>query len=177
MNWNQVERELESENFMNKLEELIKKFTEDKQWNTEERNGTHRFDKKIAWIESMIKEYADYFKMSVDEVVEVMEKNRTYSWPNYYQEANFPSISKYGELVGVFKTFDEFNEYSTEHFTGFKCPACGNIGSHPQLCMHRIEKDGKCDWCATGLFSGPQRMVILENGFDAIPIFEPVKEG
>lgn len=61
---------------------------------------------------------------------------------------------------------------------GFRCPACGTIGDHPQECMHRIKKDGKCDWCSYGFFQTSKKIIILEDGFKAIPIFEPVlKEG
>ena len=159
---------------MSKLDELIEKFKNDKHWNTENKNGTHRFDKEIAWIEQMIKEYAEFFKMSEDEVVEIMEKNRDYSWPNYYQKFNFPDTSEFKDLVGIYKTFDEFHAYAEEHYKGFMCPACKTIGSHPQECTHLINKDGKCDWCSYGLFRSSHRVIILENNFKAIPIFEPI---
>lgn len=55
---------------MNKLDELIEKFRNDKSWNTENKDGSHRFDKEIAWIEEMIKEYADFFKLPVNDVIE-----------------------------------------------------------------------------------------------------------
>lgn len=117
---------------MSKLDELLEGFRSDKGWNTENRDGSHRFDKEIEWIGQMINEYAEYFKMPVDEVVEIMEKKRTYSWPNYYKKANFPDVSSFGELVGVYKTFEEFQEYAERHWKGFKCPSCGNIGGHAQ---------------------------------------------
>lgn len=159
---------------MSKLDELLEGFRSDKGWNTENRDGSHRFDKEIEWIGQMINEYAEYFKMPVDEVVEIMEKKRTYSWSNYYKKANFPDVSSFGELVGVYKTFEEFQEYAERHWKGFKCPSCGNIGGHAQECVHRIEKDGKCDWCSYGFFQSGTRVIILENGFETIPIFEPV---
>ena len=46
---------------MNKLDELLEKFRSDKGWNTENRDGSHRFDKEIEWIGRMVKEYAEYF--------------------------------------------------------------------------------------------------------------------
>lgn len=159
---------------MSKLDELIEKFKKDENWNTKNRDGSYRFEKEIEWIGKMINEYAEFFKMPVDDVVEIMEKNRTYSWPNYYQKANFPDVSDFEELVGVYKTFEEFHEYAKQHWKGFKCPICGTIGWHAQECVHRIKKDGKCDWCSYGLFKSSTRVVILENGFEAIPIFEPV---
>lgn len=161
---------------MSRLDEVIRSFKEDKSWNTEEKNGTHRFDKEIAWIETMVKEYAGFFKMSADEVIDIMEKNRTYSWPNYYQKANFPDVSTFDNLVGIFKTFDEFKEHSKKYWKGFKCPVCGDLSNHPQKCVHRIKKDGKCNWCSYGFFKSFARVIILESGFEAIPIFEPVNK-
>lgn len=158
------------------LNELIETFKNDKSWNTENSDGSHRFDKKIAWIETMIKEYAERFNMPVDKVVELMENKRDYSWPNYYQEANFPPIDD-KNLIGVFETFEAFNEYATKHYKGFRCSKCGNVGIHAQLCEHRIMEDGKCDWTSYGLFESPTKVIILESGFASIPIFEPVMKG
>lgn len=159
---------------MDKLNELIEKFKNDKKWNTEYPNGKHRFDKEIEWIEHIIKDYAEYFKMSTDNVVEIMESNRSYSWPNYYQKYNFPEVSEFDDLVGIYKTFDEFHEYAKLNWKGFKCPVCKTIGTHPQECEHRIKKDKKCDWTAYGLIKSSTRVIILEDGFKTIPIFEPV---
>ena len=47
---------------------------------------------------------------------------------------------------------------------------------HPQLCIHRLKEDGECDWCSYGLFKSFKRVVILENGLEAIPIFEPAEK-
>lgn len=157
------------------LVEVLNNFRNDKNWNTEERNGTRRFDEKIKWIEEMVKEYAEFFQLTTDEIITKMEEDRTYSWPNYYQEANFTKVSDFGELVGIYKTFDEFNDYSKKHWIGFKCPKCKTIGSHPQLCIHRLEKDGICDWSASGLITSKDGVIILENGFKRIPIFEPIE--
>ena len=159
-----------------KLTEVLDTFRNDKSWNTENRDGSHRFDKEIAWIEQMVKEYATYFNMSEDEVISIMEEKRSYSWPNYYQSANFPSVDKFGELEGVFKTKENFKEYAEKNWIGFRCPACKDISPDPQECVHRIKKDGKCDWCSYGLFSSKFGVIILESGFKKIPIFKPVSK-
>lgn len=162
---------------MDKLQELIEEFTNDKDWNRLNKDGTHRFDKEIAWIETMIKEYAEKLNFTIDKTVEMMEAKRTYSWPNYYQEANFPKLDG-KDIVGIFDTFEAYRNHAEKHYKGFKCSACGTIGSHPQLCIHRLNKDGKCDWTSYGLFSSGIYVVILESGIKPIPIFEPVpKEG
>lgn len=162
---------------MSKLEQMLEQFTNDKHWNTENRDGSHRFDKEIAWIGQMVREYAAALDMPVDTVVEIMEEQRDYSWPNYYQPANFPPLDK-DHVVGVFKTYDEFWTYAKAHWQGFKCPHCGTISWNPQECEHRAGKDGKCDWCSYGFFRSSPLVVILQSGLKAIPIFEPVpKEG
>lgn len=158
------------------LTKVLDKFKNDTSWNTENKDGSHRFDDKLKWLEETVMEYADYFHISADEVITIMESKRTYSWPNYYQEANFKSVSEFDNLIGIYKTFDEFNNYAKEHWEGFKCPACGDIGSHPQICIHRLKKDNKCDWVADGLFRAKDGIIVLENNFETIPIFEPVKK-
>lgn len=53
------------------LQDTLEKFRNDKSWNTENHDGTHRFDKEIAWIEQMIGEYATALKMEPDSVAEL----------------------------------------------------------------------------------------------------------
>lgn len=160
---------------MDKLQELLEKFRNDESWNTENRDGTHRFDKKILWIESMILDYASKLNLPIDKVVELVEGKRNYSWPNYYHPANFPSLSlDSNSLIGVFDTFEDFRNHTQKHYKGYKCAACGEIGNHPQECSHRIKKDGKCDWTSYGLFRSGTSVIILEDGLKAISIFEPV---
>lgn len=158
---------------MSKLEALLDELRNDKLWNTPEIGGGHRFDKKIAWIEAMIREYAEKFNMSTDEVTEIMESKRTYSWPNYYQEANFPPVDS-KNIIGIYETMDDFHDKAVAMWKGFRCPKCGDITPHPQECIHRHEKDGKCDWCAYGLFRSYRGIIIKSEGLELIPIFEPV---
>lgn len=160
---------------MGKLEETLEKFRNDASWNSPNRDGTHRFDKKIAWIEDMVRTYAVVLDMEPDAVMEIIEKERTYSWPNYYQESNFPGLDS-DSVIGVFKAFEEYREYAAKNWDGFTCPKCGDITKHPQLCRHRLDNDGKCDWCASGLIRSPRGVIILENGLSLIPIFEPVSK-
>lgn len=181
----------ENKNIKTTLQETLEKFRNDSNWNTKNPNGTHRFDKEILWIEEMVNNYAEELKMTPDEVISIMESFRNYSWPNYYQPANFPMLQKgFKDMLigkGVYKTIEDFRRYAKRYYQGFKCPACHNIGSHPSVCQHRIDfeemspeeqkkiKKPKCDWCADGLFTGPKRVIILEHGLKAIPVFEPVK--
>lgn len=75
---------------MGKLAEMLETFRNDDHWNTPEPGGGHRFDKELERIEGMIKAYAEKLGLSADEVAEIMEEKRTYSWPNYYQPYSFP---------------------------------------------------------------------------------------
>ena len=158
---------------MDKLQELLAKFRNDTMWNTENKDGTHRFDKDLEWIESMIKDYSEKLNISIDRTVELMEGKRNYSWPNYYQAANFPPLDSKG-LIGVFDSFEAFRKHAQSNYKGFKCRQCENIGNDPQNCEHRIKKDGKCDWTSYGLFQTGISVIVLESGLGAIPIFEPV---
>lgn len=158
---------------MGKLEELIKKFENDESWNTKREDGSHRFDEKIAWIKNMVKDYAEKLNLTTDRVVEIMERKRDYSWPNYYQSSNFPGIDS-DNVIGVFETVEAFRAHASKNWKGFKCPKCGEISNNPQECAHRVNKDGKCDWSACGLFQSPKGIIILEKGISLIPIFEPV---
>lgn len=77
------------------------------------RDGSHRFDAKLKWLEDTIREYSEFFNVPADEIATMMEESRTYSWPNYYTKANFPSVKGVANLVGIFQTFDEFNKHCT----------------------------------------------------------------
>ena len=162
---------------MDKLQKLLEKFRNDKDWNTENHDGTHRFDKELLWIESMILDYASKLNLPIDKVVELVEGKRDYSWPNYYQSTNFPPLDSNG-LIGVFETFEDFRSHAQKHYKGYRCGQCGEISVHPQECLHKNKRDGKCDWTSYGLFRSGFSVIILENGLSAIPIFEPaLKDG
>jgi hypothetical protein len=157
---------------MNKLNTLIEKFKDDEDWNTSEKDGSRRFDTKLKWLRKMVEQYAEKLNMSIGDVVDNFENNRSYSWPNYYQEANFPNLDEV-ESITVYETLDEFKLKNKK----FKCPACENIYTHPRQCEHRIKQDGKCDWTAGGLFQiGLHHVVIKDKSLVPIAIFEPVKE-
>lgn len=158
---------------MDKLNDLLERFRNDENRNTVKADGTHRFDKKIAWIETMVKDYAEKLNMTTDEVVDLMEGKRDYSWPNYYQPANFPGIES-DALYGIYDTFAEFRDKAKKQWAGFKCPKCGTVSLNPQECVHRRKNALKCDWCAYGLFRSGKGIIVKEAGLEMIPIFEPV---
>ncbi len=116
----------------------------------------------------MVEQYSKKLEMSIDEVVEVFESNRGYSWPNYYQPANFPNLEKI-ENIKIYETIKEFKEENNL----FKCPSCGNVYTHPTKCEHRIKEDGICDWTAGGFFKiGLQNIIIKDISILPMAIFE-----
>jgi len=157
---------------VSKLDELISKFENDKSWNTPERGGGRRFDKELIWIRGMIESYSEKLNIPLDEVVDSFEKNRDYSWPNYYQKAHFPDLDKL-EAISVYETLEDFKQTNKR----FKCPSCGNVYEDPTRCEHRIKEDGICDWTAGGLFQiGLHHVVIKDMTLVPIGIFQPVTE-
>ena len=150
------------------LNEMIEKFENDVHWNTLERDGSRRFDKKIPWIRKMVEQYATKLGLTTDDVATKFEEDRNYSWPNYYQPANFPDLGNI-ETVKIYETREEFHVANK----AFKCPNCGTVGSNPTNCQHRIDKDGKCDWTAGGLFRfGLQAIIVKEASYVPILIFQ-----
>lgn len=149
------------------LNEMIEKFENDTHWNTPNHDGSKRFDKEIAWIRSMVEQYAAKLGITPDEVATKFEADRNYSWPNYYQHANFPDLDNLG-AVNIYETREEFHAENK----AFKCPHCGTVGSNPVNCQHRIDKDGKCDWTAGGLFRfGLQAVIVKEVSYVPALIF------
>ncbi|ODN41505.1 hypothetical protein [Piscirickettsia litoralis] len=74
----------------------------------------------VETILSICEHYAEYFKLDPVTVFEALEKNRDYSYPNYYQEGNFPKLD---ESVLVFQDEEE-TRAKFEPEKGFICPVC-----------------------------------------------------
>lgn len=154
------------------FETTIEKFTNDESWNTLELDGSRRMTKTIQWIKEIVEHYAETLSMTKDEVMKLFEKERDYSWPNFYQESKIPKIDS-KKMIGIFDTKKDF----FDQYPIFKCPNCGTISEYPSFCIHRKKEDGICDWTAGGLFRGPYSVIIKEIGIVPFAIFEPIKEG
>ena len=159
------------------LEEIIEQFCAENWGMTKGETTAMRFKGEIEWFRGMVREYAEVFGKTPDEMAAELEAQRDYSWPNYYQPAHFPSLkdaknSPY--FVGRFATPKDFEAYVKENIVGYRCPNCGNIGRDPQRCEHRKAEDGVCDWCAYGLFESQWFILIPSIRYAKIPIFEPV---
>ena len=161
------------------LEEVIAQFCAENWGVSKGETTAMRFKNEIEWFRGMVREYAEVFNKTPDEMVAELEAKRNYSWPNYYQPANFPSLKDVKSnpyFVGQFATTKDFADYAKANLAGFKCPNCGNVGRDPEQCEHRKAQDGVCDWCAGGLFQSEWFVIIPSVGYSRIPIFEPVKK-
>lgn len=161
------------------LSHAIEWMTEDSKhggWGDDwERSGHahHRFENEIKWFGRMVREYADALKMDPDEVVRLFESKRDYSWPNYYQPANFPEFDSKG-FLGVFETLDDLKKYAHENWDGFKCPFCGDVSWNPSECNHRTLGDGKCDYTSGGLIGTGYTVLVKAIRIVPIRIMPPV---
>ena len=137
-------------------------------------DGRRRFDRNLEWLEATVRRYAEKIGVTPDECTALLEAGRDCWWPNYYQEANFPYFDD-KHFVGYFASPDASSAFAREHWRGFRCPKCGNVGKSPTECDHRIKGDGVCDWCAFGLFQSPFVILVRDNGRIVVGhIFEPV---
>lgn len=108
----------------------------------------------FSLLDRVLPQYAEWLEdVSEDEVLEAIEKHRTYSAPNYYQQRNFPDISS---GVVLFRDSDDVNaELQPER--GFRCPMCRGVSKHQTECDSgvMIDEDGARrpgNWKAFGLF-------------------------
>jgi len=55
--------------------------------------GKERSKNAIMFIKRTVMAYENYFKLDKTVLLEAFERNRTYSYPNYYQASNFPDFT------------------------------------------------------------------------------------
>lgn len=131
----------------------------------------------IAFIRQFTAEYAEVLSLSQADVIEAIEAKRDYSAPNFYQQANFPSL----DGVRLFDTLEAFRAAIPSR--KFRCPCCQGISTDPYACNSGDKKsDGEtCNWKSYGLFRtiGKGMRVVIKEGFLEHPevheIFMPVE--
>ena len=132
------------------LEELIHDLTRDPKQNGWE---SHRIEKEKE-IAEICQRYAEYFNYTPEQVFLALERNRTYSYPNYYQEANFPKK----DAFDIYQNHDELRE-ALKPELGFRCPSCKGISTDPYECSQE-----ECDWKSYGFLKfGLYKFTIAEN--------------
>jgi len=139
-------------------------------------NGGGRGDRcssKFRWVIDLVRHYEHHLKIPAADILDALERQRSYGYMNYYQEANFPRITK---NVRVFD--DEQAFYDSVGKMGFRCPACGGISRHPVRCTSGKEmSSGKiCNWSAGGLFGtlGKGAQFVIKSTIQVVTIFMPV---
>ena len=98
--------------------------------------------------------------------MESWEKNRDYSFLNYYQDCNQPNITS--DRAKIFKTLNDLKESISDK--GFRCPSCNKISKSPYECT-----DG-CNWKVYGLFGdlGKGIFVYCKDKTFGETIFMPI---
>lgn len=163
---------------MTELEIEIKKMTDQ---STGWGDRVPGFTQKIVEI---CNHYAEFFKLDPVAVFQALEKKRDYSYPNYYQDANFPKL----DGVTVYENMEAMKE-AINPSLGFRCPRCNGISKDPYTCDSGVEIDygtkkkpklGPCDWKSYGLFGtlGKGLRFTVREGFLEHPtvdsIFYPI---
>lgn len=134
-------------------------------------------DRTVKFVRQFTAEYAEVLGLSQAEVIEAIEAKRDYSAPNFYQQANFPSLNG----VRLFDTTDAFR--SAIPSKQFRCPSCNGISTDPYECNSGDTKsDGEtCNWKSYGLFRtlGKGLRIVIKEGFLENPqvheIFMPLE--
>lgn len=104
-----------------------------------------------SFILDICEHYAENLNIPAETIFNALENRRGYSYPNYYQKANFPRFDD--PNVVVFDTKRQA-ENTIQASKGFVCPACNHKSENPYMCLSGFEnREGKvCDWSAGGLF-------------------------
>lgn len=133
----------------------------------------HEYCDKLKWILDRATHYQEVTGIDKDKVLESWEKDRTYSWMNYYQDANMPELD---EKVKIYETVDDLKKDVGDK--GFRCPACNGISNNPYACDsgQEMSKGKICDWKVYGLFGGlgKEEVVYVKNKMAINSIFKPI---
>jgi hypothetical protein len=112
--------------------------------------------KKLQFAVDRAKHYEEKTGVSASEILTAWEKDRSFWYMNYYQDANQPLIQ--GESVRVFDTTDHLIESIGKE--GFRCPHCNGVTRNPYECKSGVrlpllnsgKKSQLCNWKVYGLF-------------------------
>jgi len=111
----------------------------------------HKYCSKFRWAIDRARHYSYKTGLTVAEIINAWEKDRSYWYMNYYQNSNHPKL--YGDNIYVYATLEEM---SIKIGTEFRCPRCGGITTNPYRCNSgrpvKGTKSGICDWAVYGLF-------------------------
>lgn len=135
---------------------------------------SHNYFEKIEWILNRAKHYAEKTRIPASQILDRWERQREYWYMNFYQECNQPEITE-GNVIIVENCDDFTNKFSSRKF---RCPACGEISTDPQVCNSGKLFNGKiCNWKSYGLFHalGKGIHVFLKDTCQVVEIFKPIE--
>lgn len=127
------------------------------------------FGDRVAGFEKEVIAICEYYGYVLGyhpvAVFEALEKNRTISYPNHYQWANFPKLDD-GRVM-IFETTEEAL-LVIQPGLGFICPRCNGKSTNPYVCDsgELMAVEMVCDWKSYGLFGTIGRgfkFLIAEN--------------
>lgn len=129
----------------------------------------------VNFIDQMLEQYSETLAVPPGEIIQALESTRSYSAPNFYQEANLPDL----DGVTVFETLADFR--SAIPSKKFRCPSCGGVSNSPYECdAIKISKEAPdgvvCGWKSYGLFrtiNKGARILILSD-FLAKPVVHEI---
>lgn len=141
----------------------------------------HNYCDKFKWIIDRAKHYSEKTGIPMKDILNGWEKQRGYSWNNFYQEANQPEI-KSDKVIVVDNREDFFKKFPSKKFI---CPNCKGISTDPNTCnsgamvnlINGNKKKEKCNWCSGGLFGtcGEGIHIYLKDDLRIIEIFKPIE--
>jgi len=133
---------------------------------------SHKYCDKFKWVIDRANHYAEKLNMSASEILDIWEKDRTYWYMNYYQDANQPLLDNIEDVYVYETNADVIKSFGNK---GFRCPACKGVSSHPQICDSKIKVNNKiCDWKSFGLFQFGLVTVVVKRPFSITKIFKPI---
>lgn len=147
----------------------------------------HDYPAKLAWAVARAKHYAEKTGLSAADILNAWEKERTYWYMNFYQDANQPELE--GDRIKVFDTIDDAKKSIGK--PEFRCPACNGVSKDPYACdsgkkmmvtkgkgkkAKLVESDKVCDWKVYGLFGdlGKGVFVFVKSEMRGQRIFMPI---
>lgn len=156
------------------LQTAIEALQKKESWSDPE--SVKRFAKTITEI---CEHYAAFFNKKPIEIFKLIESKRDYSYPNYWQWANFPKL----ESVNIYETKQDLLD-DVKPELGFRCPRCKGITMDPYECKSgkEMEKGKICDWKVYGFFKSTTDFKIIvkdkffEDGAQVERVFLPISK-
>ena len=138
--------------------------------------GFHDYYQKVMWVIDRAIHYADKTGLTVTQLINAWEIQRTYWYMNFYQDSNQPELT--GDRIRVFDTLKEaVGSFGTK---GFRCPACDGVSSDAYACDSGLPlemNDGNpCNWKVYGLFGdlGKGITIFVNEHVRGDNIFMPI---